>query len=377
MFEKIGAYERGASAAQVKALWDSAIARRLERRAQIKSGICHPPEAKNGPDGMTIRRALEKWLASREQEVRSEFAAFEVDKLQKARVVHPATGEMVTLGDVRIRFLDRRLVEAIRVAVVSKKKRNGSSMSPWTSRHTLSVLKQFVTWLRKTGEIPETVNPVEFLELPKKPKPDPGKDARTAEEIAKILKAASPRIAAIAELMLLGGGRRLTEVCDLREDMIEWERGYVNWWDNKTNTSVCIPLHPPLSDLLKRLIQEKDVRWRRAMRRTGRTIPRPEQVVLMRNHIRGYASKDDRKAITRAFARLSNELGMHVTTRFARKSVATYLAEKGLSDNQIIALTGHADAEMLAHYRARKEAEPGVNALTEFHKEIQQAGKTA
>ncbi|HNX20270.1 MAG TPA: hypothetical protein PKG80_08365, partial [Acidobacteriota bacterium] len=49
VFEKIGAYERGAGAVEVHELWERAVARRVERKAQAKSGTFQHSEAKNSP----------------------------------------------------------------------------------------------------------------------------------------------------------------------------------------------------------------------------------------------------------------------------------------------------------------------------------------
>lgn len=371
-FERIGQYDPK-SATERKELWNQAIARIVERRAQIESGEFRVTAVEVSPDGPFVKDTLDEWAFAKAAEVRSAFTKDEAERLKKTEIADPVTGKQVAFGDLRVGRIDARLVESIRLAVLSSTKKNGSPKSNWTLRHTLSALKRFVNWLRETGYINPSKNPVEFLRLPKKPRPEPEKGARTPEEIAVILNVAERRIAQIAELMLLGGGRRLTEVCDLTESMIDWKSGVVNWWDNKNQKTVTLPLHPPLEALLKELIAEKDIRWERAMRRRGKQIERPEHVVLMRNRLRGYITKEERKALSRSFCALSKKLGTKVTTRFARKSVATFLAAKGLSDNAIIALTGHANTEVLAHYRARKQAEPGTNALTELADKIKRS----
>ncbi len=153
------------------------------------------------------------------------------------------------------------------------------------------------------------------------------------EMIAAYREKASGRASLIFELCL-GTGQRIGDVLKMRWDDIEGDG--INVRQNKTGAELWVPLTPRLASVLE------------ATPRTGETIVAAEDGFPLSYRVAAYAVMQVRKEIG------AEDYDIHAL----RHTTASELAALGLSDELIMAVTGHTSRAMVVRYAgaARQKA---------------------
>jgi integrase len=142
----------------------------------------------------------------------------------------------------------------------------------------------------------------------------------------------SPRECLIAKL-ILQGGKRVNEVLSLQTDQIDWDRRKITFEQSKTKglKKVTVITYPQsVMDRLREYIGERS---------GGVFITRSEKPVMM-----------TRIAHTFALAGQKAAISFKVTPHVLRASTVTYLKQQGFQDSDIMKVTGHSSAGMVAAY---------------------------
>ena len=149
----------------------------------------------------------------------------------------------------------------------------------------------------------------------------------------------NPRDGLIARLMLQGGKRK-SEVLSLATDGINWEENQIIFQQAKTKgrfqeTVITYPLH--VMDALRTYLGE----------RTGLVFTTAAGKAVQPTQLdRNFAKAGERA-----------ELRFRVSPHVLRVSTVTYLKREGFGDTDIMKVTGHASAEMIAAYDKTSRAE--------------------
>ena len=148
------------------------------------------------------------------------------------------------------------------------------------------------------------------------------------EELEKI----SPRECLIAKIMLQGG-KRVQEVLSLQTDQIRWDRRKIEFTQAKmkgVKKTTVITYPKRVMERLKEYVGKR--KGRVFITRTGKSV--------------------QLNRLTQTFAQAGRRAGVpfKVTPHVLRTSTVTYLKQQGFQDSDIMKVTGHASASMVASY---------------------------
>jgi len=148
------------------------------------------------------------------------------------------------------------------------------------------------------------------------------------EELEKI----SPRECLIAKVMLQGG-KRVREVLPLETKQIRWERRKIEFAQSKMQgmKKVTVITYPKtVMEKLKEYVDER--KGRVFVTRTGKAV--------------------QLNRLTETFSKAGRRAGIpfKVTPHVLRTSTVTYLKQQGFQDSDIMKVTGHSSASMVASY---------------------------
>ncbi|MCB0407901.1 MAG: site-specific integrase [Bdellovibrionales bacterium] len=136
----------------------------------------------------------------------------------------------------------------------------------------------------------------------------------------------------IAKVMLQGG-KRVREVLDLEIDQIRWDRRKISFIQSKMKgmKKVTVITYPKtMMERLRKYVGKR--KGRVFVTRTGK----PVQL----NRVLGTFAKAGKRA----------GISFKVTPHVLRTSMVTYLKQQGFQDSDIMKVTGHASASMVASY---------------------------
>ncbi len=162
---------------------------------------------------------------------------------------------------------------------------------------------------------------------------------RQWERFLKALDKISARDGLIARLQLQGG-KRISEVLDLRAEQIDWQEGRITFRQAKTGGRVreTVITYPPyVMEALRAYLGE----------RAGLVFVTSSGQPIRQSHLfRNFTRAGER-------ARISFPTTPHVL----RASTVTYLKQEGEPDSEIMKVTGHTTAEMVNAYDKTERAE--------------------
>lgn len=162
------------------------------------------------------------------------------------------------------------------------------------------------------------------------------------EELQKI----STRECLIAKVMLQGG-KRVREVLALETNQIRWDRRKIEFSQSKMKgmKKVTVITYPKtVMEKLKEYVGEREGRV--FVTRTGKAV--------QLNRLTGTFSKAGRNA----------GIPFKVTPHVLRTSTVTYLKQQGFQDSDIMKVTGHSSASMVASYDKTSQE---INATEKIH----------
>jgi integrase len=123
------------------------------------------------------------------------------------------------------------------------------------------------------------------------------------------------------------------EIVKLKWTDIDWERGKVLIFQNKTGDYKEVPLTAPLAALLE---ERKPQQWRFVFTKGGNIYPKFYRVL--------------REACEHLEIPYGRDLEDGLILHSARHTVTTHLVEAGLDFDTIGLITGHRAKELIAHY---------------------------
>ena len=152
------------------------------------------------------------------------------------------------------------------------------------------------------------------------------------------LEKISKREALIARC-LLQGAKRVSEALNLKEEDVDWENGIIKFRQSKTASGFEKIIHITypkefMENLKAYLEQTRNLRGNNSW------------LFLTRN-----GTKVDRRWVLEIFVRASKRAGMpKVTPHVLRATWVTIMKKQGISDSDIMKVTGHASADRVMQY---------------------------
>jgi integrase len=248
---------------------------------------------------------------------------------QVARDFLESLGSRATLS---LAHLTSKDVLAYRDSIVAAKK------SARTANHSVKVVSSALNAALRQGYI--TSNPANAVEsLPAK---SPERDTFTPAQIAKLLRAAEGDWPGA---ILLGyyTGARLSDVANMNWDAIDWRNRLICFTPSKTKKPVTVPLHPQLEHQLRKNpgIGKAPMFPTLTGKRTGGRFGLSGRfaAIMEKAGIEGKLTQANE-------GRTLSSLSFHSL----RHSFNSAMANAGVSQEIRQKLTGHATAEMNAHY---------------------------
>ena len=232
--------------------------------------------------------------------------------------------------------VERRHVEAYKIALAARPGRNGGTVTTETIRNNLGMLRTFferiIDW--DDADAPRRV-PVFAGDLPKANEPLPKflDDPTAAKFMAALAVEPNRRRRLIVEL-LARTGMRVGEIGGLRDDAM-YRLGDTYWLRiplGKLHNERTVPLHPMLVGLIN------DYRGWRGPTATGLLVERDDHQPM------------DGRTIYRHVTAVARRAGVHVHPHALRHTLATQCINRGMSLEAIAALLGHRSPRMTLVY---------------------------
>lgn len=205
----------------------------------------------------------------------------------------------------------------------------------------LSTLRSFFRYALRQEAVPQ--NPVELLENPRTKQYLPV--TLTKDEMARLLSApqgeerGAARDRCILE-MLYAAGLRVSELCGLRIDDIDLQRGVATVFGKGSKERI-VPVHALMQGLLREYME----RWR--------PLFRPNSRALFLNRSGSGLTRQYVWKIVKKYARLAR-IDAEISPHSFRHSFATHLLEGGADLRTVQILLGHAainTTEIYTHVR--------------------------
>lgn len=233
-------------------------------------------------------------------------------------------------------MIERRHVEAYKIALAARPGRNGGPVTTETIRNSLGMLRSFferiIDW--DYPDAPRRV-PVFAGDLPKANEPLPKflDDPTAAKFMAALAVEPNRRRRLIVEL-LARTGMRAGEIGGLRDDAMF--RMGDTWWlrvpIGKLHNDRTVPLHPMLVGLIN------DYRTWRGPTTSGLLVERDDHQPM------------DPRTIYRHVTAVGRRAGVRVHPHALRHTLATQCINRGMSLEAIAALLGHRSPRMTLVY---------------------------
>ncbi|MFY9287909.1 MAG: tyrosine-type recombinase/integrase [Alphaproteobacteria bacterium] len=225
------------------------------------------------------------------------------------------------LGKFQARDVTRRIIKELHDSLASTPAKANGCIKAISRLYTFGIDREMVT-----------INPAQNIKKLKLGEIRPW----TPEEVELVRTKADPHIQ-LATALALFTGQRLGDVAKMRWDQIVDDG--IEIAQQKTGSSLWVPLHPELKDLLERTKAE----------RLGKGIKLT--TILLSAKGLEYTSMN----LKHKFGDALRVLGLPKDCVFhgLRKTAAVMLAEAGCSTEQIKAITGHRTDQMAAYYAKR------------------------
>jgi len=225
------------------------------------------------------------------------------------------------LQEMPLYQIDEAAVMTFRDRAFAHKKRRFAN-------YVAQVFRLLFAWGRPRGIVPRLLSEVTLI---RKPRGEPVRNRRwTREEVSTVL-AAAPVELKIPIALAVCTGMRQGDV--LRFPWSGYEGGMIVSRSSKTGSSVEMPVHPLLRELLD-------------------AAPRISPVVVVGAKGRPFTPNGFRARFFQLLRRLQAEgrIKPGLTFHGLRTTTATMLAEAGCDTQTIMAITGHKTEAIVAHY---------------------------
>ncbi|OBS10277.1 tyrosine-type recombinase/integrase [Acidihalobacter prosperus] len=283
---------------------------------------------------MTLDKALDRYLREVTPTKKSSTAAREAHHALPLREALGRYALAAITPDIVADYRDKRL------ATISPQ--TGRLLSASTVRLELALLGHlYSTAIREWG-LGLTINPVQHI---RRPKPSEGRNRRlTGDEERRLLAAcdehSNPMLGAVVRLALHTGMRQ-GEILSLTADQVDLDRRVVRLSMTKNGSARTVPLSRAAVDVL----------------RDALTCPlrRGSPLVFPGEPKRGQAGRENPErgpyVINRVWAHALKRAGIE-GLRFhdLRHEAVSRLVERGLSDQEVAAISGHKSMQMLRRY---------------------------
>jgi integrase len=280
----------------------------------------------------TVRAYAERWLSNKKAEIGLDTWARYDQLIQRflSFLGAAADEDIADLSKAQIVGFRDELVPKIRASTTNK---------------LLITLKSFLGSAKEDGFLSD--NPAEFVHSVKETATSSVKRrAFTPEELQKLLAAADSEERSLI-IFGLYTGQRLGDLCEIRWQNIDSERGIIYLEAQKTKKQMRIPIAGPLRDHIATLPSSDDPQapihpWFHAHRRahTNHRLIKLFTKAALRDRVR-YS----RNRTTRGLNKI-HELSFHSL----RHSTVSLLKDAGVPDAVVMELVGHATVAMSQHY---------------------------
>lgn len=227
-----------------------------------------------------------------------------------------------------------------RLATVSPK--TGRPMSPNTVRLELALLGHLYSTAIKEWGLGLTSNPVQLI---RRPKPGEGRNRRlSGDEESRLLSAvdehSNPMLGWIVRLALFTAMRQ-GEILSLTVDQVDLERRVVRLTETKNGSARTVPLSSRAAEVLREALNSP--------------LRKGQELVFPGEPKHGQAGKEKPErgpyTINRVWAHALERAGI-TGLRFhdLRHEAVSRLVERGLSDQEVAAISGHKSMQMLRRY---------------------------
>ncbi|AOV17847.1 integrase [Acidihalobacter aeolianus] len=277
---------------------------------------------------LTLDRALDRYRLEVTPTKKASTASRETDLAVPLRTALGKYSLAAITPDIVAEYRDRRL------AAVSKK--TGRPMSASSVRLELALLGHLYAVAIKEWGLGLTLNPVQMI---RRPSPGEGRNRRlTGDEEARLLAAvdahSNPMLGWIVRLALYTGMRQ-GEILSLTADQVDLDRRVVRLTETKNGSARTVPLSRAAVDVLREALASP--------LRRGTSLVFP-----------GDPRKDGTRrpyTINRVWRFALARAGI-VGLRFhdLRHEAVSRLVERGLSDQEVAAISGHKSMQMLRRY---------------------------
>ncbi len=167
----------------------------------------------------------------------------------------------------------------------------------------------------------------EKLKPPRVPKSLP--KALTQEDVRKLLSVIPPtrRRDRLIVLLLYGAGLRVSELCNLKKEDIDLDRGIITVRGGKGAKDRVVPIPRALTEEIKAYLSERD----------------DDSEYLLVEVRRGTKDRLSPKTVWYLLNRYGKKAGVKVTPHMLRHSFATHMLERGVDIRAIQELLGHSN----------------------------------
>lgn len=278
------------------------------------------------PERLTLGKALDRYLSEVSSTKRSE-----VSEHRRAKPLRHYLGNYSLAAitpDIVADYRDKRL------ATVSK--RTGRPLSNNTVRLELALLGHLYTVAAKEWRLGLVHNPVTMI---RRPPPGPGRNRRlAADEEKRLLEAcdahSNPMLGWVVRLALYTAMRQ-GEILSLEEGQIELERRIVRLTRTKNGSARTVPLSTAAVEVLREALA-CPLRRGSALVFPGEAGRGGKRLPYVINRVWAFAL--GRAGIT----------GLHFHD--LRHEAVSRLVERGLTDQEVAAISGHKSMQMLRRY---------------------------
>ncbi len=278
---------------------------------------------------MTVKAALERYLS---EVTPTKSKGTQTSERSSAKAMISELGEysLVALSsDLVARYRDKRL------ATISK--HTGRTITASTVRLELALLRHLYNTAIKEWRLGLTYNPVANV---RKPAPGAGRNRRLSwSEMRRLLKEcdrhSNPILGWVVRIALYTAMRK-GEILSLTTDQVDLSRQLVRLYQTKNGSARTVPLSRRAAGVFRKALtnparfRDSDLLFPGEVGRDGQR--------------RGYT-------INRVWSQAVKRAGIH-NLRFhdLRHEATSRLVERGLSDQEVSAVTGHRSMQMLHRY---------------------------
>lgn len=283
---------------------------------------------RSSSERLTLESALKRYLAE-----------VSPTKAKKTHQSEQATARILTsrLGKYSLAALNADVIANYRDARLTEKTRLKTLTSNNTVRLELALLSHLFTVAIQEWRVGLPFNPVANI---RKPSPGQGRDRRlSAEEERNLLAAvdshSNPMLGWIVRIAL-ETSMRSSEISGLRRNQVDLGRRVVRLTQTKNGDTRTVPLSQAATELFRQALANPI---------------RPIDCDLVFFGEPGRDGKRRAYAFTKVWGTLKKALGLHdLHFHDLRHEAVSRFVERGLSDQEVSAISGHRSMQMLRRY---------------------------